>query len=1085
MENNSLTRLAGYLLVISLSTALGWPATAWGQAGTLEGEVVDAQDGTPLAGVSVSVEGEMMGAATDPSGEYVIDGVPAGEHVVEASFVGYSPQQESIVVQPDETVTLNFELVRDELGLDEIVVTGTGGEVEQRRLGNEISTISTADLENNPIGNVSELLQGREPGVQGLPGSGLTGQGSQIRIRGSSSLSQNNEPVVYVDGIRADNAGGFSGFVATGGSGTPSRLDDLNPEAIERVEILKGASAATLFGSEASNGVIQIFTKRGDAGQDTQYSFNVEQSIISPNTRRFEPQVGFPRTQSQADQMSQYFKGDEEVERFEMVSQTAMKDLMQTGRNQTYSGTISGGTETITYFAAGRFTTEDGVMGEPPGTSVRATDELTRGMGNLNIGIFPTESTRIRLTAQYSEQDFETPQNSNSIFAPLANASGGKPEFVTENNRYGALFATIQESMQQQIQQETQRFSGNVNVNHRPLDPLTLDATFGVDFTSTLDREITPFGWNVDGLVGSNTEGQRDIAETRNVEYTLDLKANLDNEFDVDYGFINQLTSTLTIGTQSFFSQRNITSVSGTDFPGPGFDVVSAADRFSQLEQFQEIRQIGVFAQEQVGINDHIFVTGGVRLDANSAFGGDFRTVTYPKVALSYIPSDAGYWPDSSVGPLSSLRLRASWGQSGLQPGAFDAITTFDSFASADGAGITPDNLGNPDLDPEISTEYEVGLEAGFVGDRYTVDATYWDRTVDDALVARQFPPTGGFVSSQLVNIGEIKGRGVELGIDATPVRTEDFSLSLFGNASYLWEQVRDLGLAPPIKAGGAYPRVRNHVVEGFAPGAKFGAELIDTPEGFLPVDFTGDGEPDSIEELIALLDGPDPVRSTLPANTQQVLLKQSGIDELPEPLNNYQGKPWPDWQGSFGLDVGFSNFSLSTMFEYKAGNYHVNALEQAFRARNPAIGRNTEEAATVIRDFLTGGLDENNNPQHDGEVRAEALQTWVDDLLGLDPFPGMNHTQPADFIRWRELSLTYTVPQQFVSRFGAENMSVTVSGRNLRMWFTAGYDGRDPETNELGRGAGSTFDENFRQGVEAWNVPIPRRFSFSIRTTF
>jgi len=1077
MRGTSATRLA---VALPLLLLLCLPTVTWAQTGIVEGQVVASQTGSPLPGVSVVIQGQNIGAATDAQGNYVIESVPAGEVTLVASFVGYSTQEQTVQVEANQTVTVDFELASDRLGLDEVVVTGTGGQVEKRKLGNTISTVSAEDLEENPINNVSEMLQGREPGVQAIPGSGMAGQGSQIRIRGSASLSQSNEPVVYIDGIRADNGGGFSGFVGAGGPATPSRLDDLNPSAIQRVEILKGAAAATLFGSEASNGVIQIFTKRGEAGQEPRFNLSIEQGLSQAPERRTPDQVGFAATDAQVEQMSQFFGGEDGVQRYELVRQSAIKDLLQTGYTQTYSGSVEGGTETITYFASGRFSTEDGPVGIPDGLSGPASDDVTRAQGNVNVGIFPSEASRLRVTARYSETDFSTIAAGNNIFGVLAIASGSNPRRVTEQQEYGGSFATLEESLQQTIAQETQRFSGNVNGNYRPIDPLTLDATFGVDFTNSFSEEVSPFGWNVDNLVSSNTDGLREIADTRNLELTLDTKAILDNDIS------ENLTSSLTVGTQGFITRQTVVSLSGAGFPGPGFNVASAASRFDRLEEFQEIVQIGLFAQEQVGINDFVFVTGGVRLDANSAFGDDFSTVTYPKVSASVVPSDAGFWPSGGLGPISSLRFRAAVGQSGLQPGAFDALTTFGPLSPPGGSGFAPENLGNEDLKPEISTEWELGTEVGLLADRLSVNATYWNRTVNDALVPRQFPPTGGFRASQLVNIGETKGQGAEIGVNATPVSSENLSVDVFANASYLWEQVTDLGDAPPIKAGGAYPRVRNYVTEGFAPGAHFGGTLVDTPEDRLPVDLNGDGTPDTKDQLQSLLDGSDPVISDLPANTTQVLLKQEGNPDIAQPLNNYKGKPWPDWSGSFGVDLSYGNFSLSTMFEYKFGNYFVNNLDGAFRRRNTAIGRNTPLAARVTRDFQTGGVDENFTPQNSGEVRTQALETWVNELLALSPFSGVNHIEPADNLRWRELSLSYTVPGSVVSTFGAENMTVTLAGRNLYLWTHPGYTGQDPETNEVGRGGGvDTFDNSFRAGIEAWNVPIPRRYSFEIRATF
>ena len=1073
------TQIYAWSLAV-LVAVLFVPLTVQAQTGAIEGQVFEARNGQPLPGVSVVIPSLNTGAATDVNGQYEIPSVPVGEYEVRVSFVGYKTQSQIAQVAADEVVVLNFEMETDALGLDEVVVTGTGGAVEKKRLGNTISTVNTEDLQNSPIANVSELMQGREPGVQGIAGSGMAGQGSKIRIRGSSSLSQSNEPVVYIDGIRSNNGGGFAGLVGTGGSGTPSRLDDINPEAIERIEILKGAAAATLFGSEASNGVIQIFTKRGGVSQAPSFTLGIEQGITRAPERRFTNQTNFVQTQDQVDVLSQVT--GEEVRLFEMRSHNAITDMFETGRLQTYSASVSGGSEVITYYASGRFTAEDGPLKVPDGLTGLVSDDVLRGQGTVNIGIFPTETSRIRVTALYSEVDFSTHQNSNNIFGTLAVASGSQPNRVTKQSEYGGiLFASLEETMQQTVDQETQRFSGSVNANINPIEFLSLDATFGVDFTSTFGEEVNPFGWNVDGVVGSNTEGRRAIADTRNLELTLDTKALLDNEIG------DNITSSLTVGSQGFITRRTTASVAGVAFPGPGFNIVNAGSQFDREETFREIVQIGLFAQEQVGFNNYIFATAGVRLDANSAFGSDFSTVTYPKVSLSVVPSDAAFWA-GPVGPLSSLRLRAAVGQSGLQPGAFDALTTFGPLAAPGRAGIVPDNLGNDDLQPEIATEWEVGTEMGLFADRLAVEATYWDRTVSDALVARQFPPTGGFRGSQLINVGETKGRGGELGVNVSAYNSQTLSVDVFANASYLWEQVTDLGDAPPIKAAGSYPRVRNFVTEGFAPGTHFGAALMDVPEGFLPVDIVngGDGEPDSKEALVAYLSGLTPENARLPENTTQVLLSQDGNPDLAAPLNHYLGKPWPDWSGSFGVDVSFLDFSLSTMFEYKAGNYFVNNLDGAFRKRNTAIGRNTPLAAETTRNYWTGGLDESLTPQNSGQVRLQALETWLNDLLGLAPFSGLNHIERADHIRWRELSLSYDVPTRFVTGFGAENVTLSLAGRNLYLWTTAGYTGQDPETNTFGRGASTDqFDNNFREGIEAWNVPLPRRVTFKLRATF
>ena len=1060
-----------------------WPATA---QGIVEGRVTDAQNGEPLPGVSVAIQGTTIGAATATDGTYEIQAVPEGEHVLRATFVGFSAQEKTVQVQAGEVSEVYFEMESDPLGLDEVVVTGTGGAVEKGKLGNTISTLNASDLENNPVQSVSELLQGREPGVSGLPGGGMTGQGSEIRIRGSASLSQSNEPVIYVDGIRMNSGGGFGGLVSAGPGGNTSRLDDINPESIERVEILKGAAAATLYGSEASNGVIQIFTKRGNPNMDDglQFDFSIEQGFAQFPTGRVRNQYGFGVTQAQLDNMESYARIDQtDIRRFEIVSQNAVTDMFETGRLQTYTGSVQGGSDIITYYAGGRLSMEDGPLGTPAGLTSRATDEITRGQANVNLNIFPTNNSQIRVSTAYNQMNFTTYGNSNNIYAPTTMAFSSNPRDATELLEYGqTTFASVEEALHQSYAQEVERFTGSMNFNYRPVQMLTLDAVFGADFTSNFSEEERPFGWNVDGLTGNNTEGQRAVANTRDLQLSFDTKAILSNEF------ADSFESTFTVGGQGFITRTTVTSTDGAAFPGPGFNIVSAASQITPLEEFSEVVQLGVFGQEQIGYKDFLFATIGGRLDANSAFGSSFDAVFYPKVSFSFIPSDLAFW-GGSVGPISSFRLRGAIGQSGLQPGAFDAITTFGSIVS-DEAGVIADNLGQAELKPEIATEWEAGAEVGMFQNRLSIDATYWNRTTQDALVQRQFPVTGGFRSRQLVNIGATKGQGVEIGLNMAVLNRENVSLDFFANGAYLWEQVTDLGDSPPIKAGGSYPRPRNYIVEGYAAGAHFGAALMDVPDGFLPVDFDGDGQPDSVVQYLGTLRESDggPLDPALPLTTDIVLLEQEGGNpDISAPLNHYKGKPFPDWNGSFGVDVTFlENFSVSTMFEYKVGNFYVNNLSGAFAGRSAGLGRNSEGAALADRDFITGGVDENFNPQNSGEVRTQALEMWLYDELGLDPFSGLNYIEKADFIRWRELSITYDLPDGLASRMRANDVSLTLAGRNLKLWTPTGYSGLDPEANETSvGGAGNNIDQNFRTGIEAWQMPVQRRITLRLRASF
>lgn len=1050
--------------------------------GTVQGTVIEARTGDPMPGVNVVIKGTTTGASTDIDGKYVIDGLDPGSYTLQAKFVGFATQSKDITISGNETITADFKLRQSSVNLDEVVVTGAGGPVEKKKLGNSIASIGAEDLNSAPINNFSDVIQGREPGMVGLPSGGATGEGSRIRIRGSASLSQSNEPLIYIDGVRVDNAGGFGGFVGNDG-GSPSRLDDINPDVIERVEVLKGAAAATLYGTEASNGVIQIFTKKGAVLDKPQFDFKIQNSAIRYPTDIIPPNTGYGMTQGMVDNMNTVYNTS--LKQYQLHEEPFVEEMFETGYGQTYSASVNGGSPGITYYVSARWTDEDGPFaadkwpGMPKGTEAKVTDENKKLQFNTNVNIYPAEDLQFRITTGYTDTKHSTWPLNNNIQSPTSLAMLSKPQLATPDNYSGIIaFATVAEGTQLSFEQDVQHFNGSLGANYRPIEPLNIDATFGVDFTNQFSVFSRPFGWNISNFTSDNVNGERSFSDRNNLEITGDVKATLTNTLS------DQFESTFILGSQAFVSRQNISSGNAVGFPGPGLTVSEAADQQSLDENILEEVNLGVFGQEQVGFNDYLFGTVGARLDANSAFGSEFNVIVYPKASISFIPTDSPFWEGGS-GIIDSFQFRSAIGQSGLQPGAFDALTTYESFSSTSGAGIAPLNLGNQNLKPEISTEWEVGFEMGLLGGRAGIETTYWNRSVTDALVARQFPVSGGFVNPQLDNIGELSGQGLEVSLEGTPVSTENLQVNLFANTAYLHEKVLSLGGAPPIKVSGSYTRHRNFIMEGYAPGSHFGAKLMEVQDGYLPVDLNGDGQPDSEQQLLNMLSGPvsdfsSAWFSTLPSSTSSVLIVDEDGDG--DYYDHYLGKPSPDFSGSFGGSVDYKQFSLNVLFEYKYGNYYVNNLGQAFRSANPAIGRNTPGSAEVDRNYATGGVDGSYNPQNDPQVRLDALKSWLNNYLGLAPFQGLNWVQKADFLRFRELSLTYRIPAATLTKYGIRKLSFTASGRNLALWTP--FDG-DPEVNEVGRGAGSQLDQNFLRGVSTLGMPIPRRFSLSINMGF
>ena len=1044
---------------------------------SISGVVVDAETDEPLFGVTVLVEGTAKGVVSDFDGNFTITNMDPGDYNLKLSYTGYTSVSGPVTVGSGDA-SVNFFMQFSASELNEIIVTGTGAPIAKKQLGNSIGSITTAGLADLPINSVSDILQGREPGIVGLPSGGLTGEGTQIRIRGSASLSQLNEPIVIIDGIRVDRGGGFGGgFVGAGGGGSTSRLDDINPESIERIEILKGASAATLFGTEASNGVIQIFTKRGKAGKP-KFNFKTTQGFINFPKGKVPDNTGWTSDPARLSNMSSVL--GRTVRPYELVSYNAMEELFERGLSNTLNMNISGGTDFITYFTSARYSYTDGPFGAKnrPGyldgqeTLATDTDELVQF--NLNLNVNPNDKWSIRFNSGYTSRKSTTPENNNNIYGVASLAQFGKPELITDNNLSGVIaFATVDEALQIQTESRVNKYTGSAKINYYPIENLKIDATFGVDYSSQISNKFLPFGWNIDGFSSSRTTGELTV-DTRNfLAKSAEVKINLNNEF-------GDFKSTLIVGGQFVGQKTRVVGVSGLEFPGPGFEVAGAAAVKNTTESVVEVINTGAFVQEQLGFRDYLFVTVGGRLDAHSAFGSEFQAAFYPKISLSYVPSDQDGW--SNIGPISSLQLRGSYGWAGLQPGAFDAATTYLALASASGAGIAPNNLGNAELSPEISKELEVGFNAGLFNDKINVEFTYWDRVTEDALYARQFPLSGGFRGTQLTNIGLLSASGIEFNINGNVIRRKDLTVNLYFNAAYLKEKVEDLGGSPPLKVGGSYPRYRNYLIEGAAPGANYGARLQDVPAGSLPVDIANsDGLPDTVAQLTTFLSGSGPYKLPSSIGTGSVLLADDDGDG--DRLDHFLGKSTPDWTGSFGGSVNYKQWTLSTTFEYKGGNYVVNNLTDAFRQANGSIGRNLPRSAQVTRDYETGGVDSSFTPIGDGATRVAALDEWLNNTLALSPFSGLNTLEKADFIRWRELALNYKIEGPILDMLNFDTASVGVSGRNIAI-FT-GYTGVDPELNFAGRGGSSGVDQNFGTGIAAFGWPLPTQVLLTLKFGF
>jgi len=1074
----------------ALVTALAFAAAAARLAaqqavgvGVVEGTVREAGTGRPLEGVQIGVTGANIGTVTNGRGAFRIQDVPARTVELRVRLVGYSPVTRSVVVTSGQVKTADFDLQQSALQLEAVVTTGTGGAVEVKKLGNTIGTIEPPKYA--PINTPSELLQGKEPGLVGLPSSGMTGEGARIRIRGNASLSQSNEPIVFVDGVRVNSSGDFSFNIGAGGGGSPSRLDDIDPVTIDRIEVLKGAAAATLYGTEASNGVIQIFTKKGTSGPP-RWDLNVAQDAIKYPTNRLEENWGYATRAGQADSLSKFW--GRTITPFKPFSQPMVADLFETGKASTVAASLTGGNSALTYFASGRYYAEDGPWAGTRTGTTTAADKSTRAQGTLNVNMLPTSKTRLAGRAAYTNSRLETPNNSNNIFSPITQALFGKPDLAncrnsdpdgtdpdlgvlspgrckSAGNAYGVqgTFGTPNELQGILTKQGVDRYIAGLDFQYTPISELNFTGTFGVDYTSSQNSSFQEFLYNVDHITANDTAGAKTVQDRNDREITLDGKMNWSRNFTT------RISSSLVVGAQGFISRITQPGGFSHNFPGPGIAVASAGEEPVVYDRIEETVNGGFFAQEQLGWADWVFATVGARYDYASTFGENAGGVLYPKISLSIVPTSHPSW---NIPVLSSFRIRAAYGQSGRQPGAFDKLTTFQALNGTSGSGLAPFNLGNPNLDPEVSTELEAGFEAGFWADRVGLQATYWDRVVDDLLVEKQYPLSGGFQTRQLSNIGQMKAHGVELSLRGLVVNRPTMNIDLFANGAYLFQKITSLGGAAELKVSGSYPRYRNFLREGYDPGHLFGAKLMQPcrsgqtagclQAGQLPYDLDGDGEADSEADVRSFLSTPTSLGDLFNGN---VILLENG-------LNSDLGKPTPDWTGAWGgTFTFFRNWRVYTLFEYKGGNYTYTCLTCGFRnastrARNSSA---TARVGAILQD-----------PASTADQRLAAAKEWVYELAALTPYDGLNQNSPADFTRWRELSLTYTASPNVAAKIRARELSITLSGRNLALWTK--YVGTDPEVNAIGRTLGGGRDSNYLDAVDAFNLPLPRRVGLSVR---
>lgn len=940
------------------------PIVAGAQTGTLRGRVTVEGVGRPLPSAIVSVVGTSIGTQTNDAGEYRLANVPAGPRSIRVQRLGYAPVTVQVTVNPGETTTLDVALKEAPVALEQVVVTATG-EMRRREIANSLGTVSTAQIEAAPIATPQQLLTAQAPGVTVLANSGQPGAGGVIKLRGINSISQGNNPVIYVDGVRI-----FSGNTPTvpNARQTTLPLNDIRAEDIERVEIVKGAAATTLYGTEASGGVIQIFTKRGRAGTP-RWSAEV---VGGTNDLEAMKVKGDPAAVFLKQCRGPLMYGIEitttrptlgEEVRFEDPTCPASGKWIRTGAVQRYNTSVSGGTEAVQYYMGANWSSEEG--------AIQTSQNRTGGFRG-NFSFRPRSDLEVGLSSSYQRGIVQWVPDGNLANGFLLNVARG----LAGNYRGGGCSPGITNCMANADALKIQTFTrsdhyiSGLTLNYTPMETWSNRLSIGWDYNDVENRSLIPFG-HQRVPTGSLTQGDW----TRKF-----LSIDYASTFKKDFG--SDIATSTSFGGQLFQDNLFNVAATGTEFGGPGEPtLVSAATRTVGTDIRRRVVNAGLFAQEQVSWKDRAFLTLGVRVDGNSAFGEDFGLQTYPKVGLSYVLSDHAFWPSDKI---ETFKLRAALGESGKAPGAFDAVRTWTPIAGDEAKpGFTPDQLGNPKLGPERTRELELGFEMSAYSGRYVLDVTHFDTRTLDALIQVQYPPSQGFLSRQLENLGEVKNRGLEVRAEASLVRRAAVDWRTRVNYTRIVSEATDLGDEPRISIGD-----RTEVREGYPVPSFFARKILN---------------PDAKEA---------------PRLTDSVV---------------FIGPTFPDRILGLGTTLTlWGDLTLDALGEFQNGGYNINYV--GYQNANRGVWRPCYEAQKKLARAFKG------DASAIADLTAlERARCAIDRTQQSSDF----FLEPTDFFRLRYVTISYRLPQRWLRN--VQGATLTLAGRNL--FLKTDYSGLDPES--------------------------------------
>src|SRR6202171_3114784 len=1028
-----LRRVLSFLAI----TLLASPALAVAQgSGTIRGRISDAATGAPLAGVQIRVEGTTVGAQTGADGTYAIVGVPAGSQSVSTRRVGYAPQRIAVTVPDAGVATQDFGLGRVPTTLNEVVVTALGQTAQQRSLGVAQQTVQGTDIAQSQRENFVNALQGRVAGVEVTSTSGVPGASSSITIRGVSSISSSNQPLMIVDGLPMDNRTLNTGVLGSDASSSTAlsnrgvdftnRAADLNPEDIESLTVLKGPEAAALYGIDAASGAIVITTKRGRPGGGFTYSnsFRIESTRAKPELQR----VYGPTLTNGAVGSFFYFGAP-------YPAGTTFYDniggFLQKGGAQTHNLSFSGATADgrINYRIATSSDRQTGVVRNSDYGRTNLTGASQAQIPpwlNTDLSMAYTSATNnqvykgdlgpligLMLWPQTDDaKNYLTPSGvRRRLTTGTASAEIDNPYFNVDKNK---------------INSKNSRILANIGITLTPVSWGSLKTNIGTDSYTNQNLILR----HPESFAGFSSNGILDLADliTRNINAQTVLSFN-------NHALTNSISISGLLGNAVSDFRSTTDAGVGTGFLDPNFVSINNTNLRSSKTTIEQRRLVSGFGQVVVDFKDYLYLTATGRNDWTSTIPQGRNSFFYPSVSSSFVFSDA--FP--GIRRLMTGKLRAAYAAVGkdARPYAYRPSLEYKTTSYGGyGYGFWGPNLA---LKPEFAKSYEFGTELSFLGDRLGLDATVYRKQTKDQIVNDIRGSYGtGFILFNL-NGAETRNTGLELTLRGTPILKNAFSWDFQANFTRARGKVLALPNALPesyVSDTWLYGNVRNGTSPGLSTMSLTGFFYLRNKNGDLLID-PANGLP---------------VRSTS--------FIDAGYDRQP----NY----------TVGLTNTFKHnrLSLDFLLDFRRGGDVFDATEHYLTSRGLATSTLDRNTPRVIKGVLRDGKEDSANPTINSIVVVPAAQTAYYTNISEELFIQKN----INWVRLRDLQVSYNLPDGFI---GSRNASVFVKGTDL--FLITNYRGLDPIVN----GNSAAVGGSGAAGIDFGNFPMPRGVNFGLRMGF